>query len=199
MAVDDAPKKGMKRAQTMKQLKKATKMVNSSRKLASKTTDDLPKADDAPPKRKRSKASMFDDAADEKPKRKTVVSADNDDAAPKLRRKTQSSKIKKPKCPYKRPSDWVECWCDLRKKKDAFGQDWQRWPANAPEPRGNASSRDGPRRRGRGAAAAMPRGYSEGGAAATTTRETGEAASTAPAASTALAAFEVRAPRYGAG
>ncbi len=33
---------------------------------------------------------------------------------------------------YKRPKQWEECWIDVRKKQDAFGQKWKVWPSQVP-------------------------------------------------------------------
>ena len=33
---------------------------------------------------------------------------------------------------YKRPKQWEECWVDVRKKQDAFGQKWKVWPSQVP-------------------------------------------------------------------
>jgi hypothetical protein len=33
---------------------------------------------------------------------------------------------------YKRPKAWEECWVDVRKKQDAFGQKWKVWPSQVP-------------------------------------------------------------------
>ena len=41
-------------------------------------------------------------------------------------------KTKKKKRLYKRPKQWEECWVDVRKKQDAFGQKWKVWPLRKP-------------------------------------------------------------------
>ena len=43
----------------------------------------------------------------------------------------RGKKTKKKKRLYKRPKAWEECWVDVRKKQDAFGQKWKVWPRKA--------------------------------------------------------------------
>ncbi len=44
----------------------------------------------------------------------------------------RGTKTKKKKRLYKRPKQWEECWVDVRKKQDAFGQKWKVWPSQVP-------------------------------------------------------------------
>ena len=44
----------------------------------------------------------------------------------------RGKKTKKKKRLYKRPKQWEECWVDVRKKQDAFGQKWKVWPSQVP-------------------------------------------------------------------
>mmetsp|Transcript_13805 Transcript_13805/g.48999 ORF Transcript_13805/g.48999 Transcript_13805/m.48999 type:complete len:487 (+) Transcript_13805:137-1597(+) len=67
---------------------------------------------------------------------KTTVDSDVVRRGPKASdsEETTPSKRKASKAParvakqWSRPEEWVECWVELRKKKDAFGQDWAKWP-----------------------------------------------------------------------
>ena len=59
---------------------------------------------------------------------------DDDEAAAKKKKKASARKRASTRAPYRKPKDgeWVEVWYDLRRKQDALGQRWQRWPRNEP-------------------------------------------------------------------
>ncbi|KAH8058857.1 dynein light chain binding protein [Aureococcus anophagefferens] len=58
----------------------------------------------------------------------------DDDEAAKKKKKASARKRASTRAPYRKPKDgeWVEVWYDLRRKQDALGQRWQRWPRNEP-------------------------------------------------------------------